>query len=184
MIDELIHPPPPPPHGSEPLISLRVGIFWLFVLTLCISSLSDVLVDTIDGFAQRMHLSEVFTSMVIIPFFSNIAEQVSAFIFAYRNEMDLCVGVTVGSAVQIATMVLPGSVLIGMALDRNMTLYFHSFETVSLFFGVIVVAAILQGGSTNWLVGAMLVGIYVMFAAGIWYHQLEDLNVDIDSTRI
>ena len=57
--------------------------------------MSDILVDTIDGFAHRMSVSEVFTSMVVIPFFSNVAEQVSAFIFAYRNEMDLCIGVTV-----------------------------------------------------------------------------------------
>lgn len=169
-----------PPASSHPLISLRVGIMWLFIITMCISTMSDVLVDTIDGFAQRMNLSEVFTSMVIIPFFSNVAEQVSAFLFAYRNEMDLCVGITVGSAVQIATFILPGSVLIGMFLDRNMTLYFHTFETVCLFFGVIVVAAILQGGSTNWFVGVMLVGVYIMFATGIWYHELEDLDVDLD----
>jgi Ca2+/H+ antiporter len=178
---------PKPPDTCEvnvhgPVISLRVSIAWLLIMTLCISAMSDILVDTIDGFAGAMHLSEVFTSMVIIPFFSNVAEQVSAFLFAYRNEMDLCVGVTVGSAIQIATFVLPGSVVVGMLLDRNMTLYFHSFETVCLFFGVVVVAAILQNGTTNWLVGAMLVGIYIMFAAGIWFHEKEVLNVDADTS--
>jgi Ca2+/H+ antiporter len=75
-------------HGNtaEPRFSMRVGIFWLFVVTMCISAMSDILVNTIDGFAQRMRLSQVFTSMVIIPFFSNIAEQVSSVIFGYRNE--------------------------------------------------------------------------------------------------
>lgn len=143
----------PPPHQHQTL-SMRVAVTWLFIMTLCISALSDILVDTIDGFAQRVKLSEVFTSMVVIPFFANIAEQVSSFLFAYRNEMDLCVGVTIGSAIQIATFVLPGSVLIGMFLDRSMTLYFHGFETVCIFFGVVVVGSILQGGTTNWLVGA------------------------------
>ncbi|GKZ00743.1 hypothetical protein MPSEU_001026200 [Mayamaea pseudoterrestris] len=163
-------------HG--PLISMRVGVVWLFVITLCVSALSDILVDTIAGFADRLHLSEVFTSMVIIPFFSNVAEQVSAFIFAYRDEMDLVVGVTVGSAVQIATFVLPGSVLIGYFLDRSMTLYFHPYETTCLVFGVVCVAAILQGGTTNWFVGAILVGVYVIIATGIWFHEMEDLSVD------
>jgi Ca2+/H+ antiporter len=166
-------------HG--PLISMRVGIIWLFVITLCISAMSDILVGTIDGFAERMNLSQVFTSMVVVPFFSNVAEQVSAFLFAYRNEMDLCVGVTIGSAIQIATFVLPGSVLIGMFMDRPMTLYFHSYETACLFFCTVVVAAVLQGGTTNWLVGAMLVGIYIMFAAGIWFHEIENLTVNADS---
>ena len=166
-------------HFEEgPLVSMRVGVAWLFIITLCVSALSDILVDTISGFAERLHLSEVFTSMVIIPFFSNVAEQVSAFIFAYRDEMDLVIGVTVGSAVQIATFVLPGSVLIGYFLDRSMTLYFHAYETTCLVFGVICVAAVLQGGTTNWLVGAILVGVYVIIATGIWFHELEDLAVD------
>jgi Ca2+/H+ antiporter len=138
----------------QPALSMRAGIVWLFVLTLCVSALSDILVDTIDGFAQRMNLSQVFTSMVVVPFFSNVAEQVSAFLFAYRNEMDLVVGVTIGSAIQIASFVLPGSVLIGMIMDRSMTLYFRAYETVCMLFGVIVVGAVLQGGTTNWLVGA------------------------------
>lgn len=135
-------------------ISMTICIIWLFIITFCISAMTDILVDTIDGFAQRMDFSEVFTSMVIVPFFSNVAEQISAFIFAYRNEMDLCVGVTVGSAIQIATFVLPASVLMGMVMDRSMTLYFHGYETVCMFFAVVTVAAVLQGGTTNWLVGA------------------------------
>ena len=161
-------------------MSLRAGIVWLFIITLCISAMSDILVDTIDGFAFRMHMSEVFTSMVVVPFFSNVAEQVSAVLFAYRNEMDLCVGVTVGSAIQVATFVLPGCVLIGMVVDRSMTLYFHGYETMCMFLAVIVVAAVLQGGTTNWLVGTTLIGIYVMIAAGIWFHELEDLSIDAE----
>ncbi|KAL3918281.1 MAG: hypothetical protein SGARI_007509 [Bacillariaceae sp.] len=132
-------------------MSFRAGIVWLFIITLGISAMSDILVDTIDGFAQRLHISEVFTSMVIVPFFSNVAEQVSAVLFAYRNEMDLCVGVTVGSAIQVATFVLPGCVIIGWLVDRSMTLFFHAYETICLFLSVIVIAAVLQGGTTNWL---------------------------------
>ena len=131
-----------------------MGLLWLFIITLSISAISDILVDTIDGFAYKYGISEVFTSLVILPYFSNIAEQgtlhiirccifisafmiftflkyictfstVSAVIFAYRNEMDLCIGITVGSAVQIALFVLPGSVLIGWAMDRSMSLFFR-----------------------------------------------------------
>ena len=161
-------------------MSLRVGIIWLFIITLCISAMSDIMVDTIDGFAYRCHLSEVFTSMVIVPFFSNVAEQVSAILFAYRNEMDLCVGVTVGSAIQIATFVLPGCVVIGMFVDRSMTLYFRGYETCCLFLGVIATAAVLQGGTTNWLVGITLISIYTMIAAGFWFHEFEDLSIDAE----
>jgi len=159
-------------------MSFRAGLLWLFVITLSISAMSDILVDTIDGFAYRYRVSEVFTSLVILPYFSNIAEQVSALIFAYRNEMDLCIGITVGSAVQIALFVLPGSVLIGWAMDRSMSLFFRGFETCCLIFSVVSVAAVLQGGTTNWLVGAYLLGVYFMVAAGFWFHELENLSID------
>lgn len=168
-------------HEPEAEISFRVGILWLFIITLAVSAMSDILVDTIDGFAKQVRLSEVFTSMVIVPFFSNVAEQVSAIIFAYRNEMDLVVGVTVGSAIQVAAFVLPGCVLIGWFVDRSMTLYFHAYETVCLFLAVIVVAAFLQGGTTNWLVGATCMSVYFMIATGFWFHSLEDLSVDAET---
>ena len=143
-----------------------------------------MLIDPIDGFTQRMQLSQVFASMVIIPFCSNVAEQVSAILFACRIKMDLCVGVTVGSAIQISTFVLPGTVLMVECMDRSMTLYFHSYETVCWFFCTVVVAAALQNGTTNWLVGACLVGIYIMFAAGIWYHETENLSYDAEGIHV
>ena len=167
---------PPTSHAQMPF---RAGILWLFVITLGISAMSDILVDTIDGFADRLNISKVFTSMIIVPFFSNVAEQVSAVLFAYRNEMDLCVGVTVGSAIQVATFVLPGCVIIGWLVDKPMALYFHAYETMCLFLAVIVIAAVLQGGTTNWLVGATCVSIYVMIATGFWFHEEEVL---IDAT--
>jgi Ca2+:H+ antiporter len=52
-----------------------MGLVWLFIITLSISAMSDILVDTIDGFAYKFGISEVFTSLVILPYFSNIAEQ-------------------------------------------------------------------------------------------------------------
>ena len=159
---------------------LHIGVIWLCIITLCTSAMSDIMVDTIDGFAHRCRLSQVFTTMVIVPFFSNVAEQVSAIIFAYRNKMDLCVGVTVGSAIQIATFVLPGCVVIGMFVDRSMTLNFGGYETSCLVLGVIAVAAVLQGGTTNWLVGATLLGIYTMIATGFWFHEIEDLSIDAE----
>ena len=44
--------------------------------------------------------------------------------------MDLCVGVTVGSAIQIACFVLPGCVLIGMCVDRSLTLFMGGLRNV------------------------------------------------------
>lgn len=93
-------------------MTFRAGILWLFIITLCISAMSDIFVDTIHSFAIKVNFSEVFTALVVVPFFSNIAEQTLSILFAYRNEIDLCVGITVGSAVQISLFVLPGNGII------------------------------------------------------------------------
>lgn len=105
----------------------------------------------------------------------------SAVIFAYRNKMDLCIGVTVGSAIQIGQFVMPGCVLVGWLMDRPMTLYFRAYETMCLLLGVSCVAVILQGGTTNWLVGVFLVGVYVMIATGFGFHIAEELSSGGDS---
>ena len=137
--------------------------------------------DTLEGFAQRSNMSQVFTSLVVVPYFSNIAEQASAILFSYRNEMDLCLGVTVRSVIQIGAFVMPGSVLIGMMMDRSMTLYFHGYETACYLFAVVIVGSVVQGGSTNWLVGATMIAIYIMMAAGFWVHETEDLSIDAET---
>eukprot|EP00554_Chaetoceros_debilis_P014806 CAMPEP_0194119342 /NCGR_PEP_ID=MMETSP0150-20130528/38975_1 /TAXON_ID=122233 /ORGANISM="Chaetoceros debilis, Strain MM31A-1" /LENGTH=753 /DNA_ID=CAMNT_0038811011 /DNA_START=59 /DNA_END=2320 /DNA_ORIENTATION=+ len=162
-------------------MTMRMGLVWLGVITAVISILSNLLVETIDGFAIGSNMSEVFTSVIIIPFFSNIAEQVSAVIFAYRNKMDLCIGVTVGSAIQIGQFVMPGCVLVGWMMDKSMTLYFRGYETICLLLGVLCVAAVLQGGTTNWLVGVFFVGVYTMIAAGFAFHEKEDLSTEDSS---
>mmetsp|Transcript_6992 Transcript_6992/g.10536 ORF Transcript_6992/g.10536 Transcript_6992/m.10536 type:complete len:594 (-) Transcript_6992:813-2594(-) len=159
------------------IMSMRMGLVWLGIITTAISILSDILVETIDGFAARSPMSEVFVSVIIIPFFSNIAEQVSAVIFAYKNKMDLCIGVTVGSAIQIGQFVMPGCVLVGWIMDKNMTLYFRGYETICLLLGVLCVAAVLQGGTTNWLTGIFFVSVYCMISAGFAYHEREDLSI-------
>lgn len=152
-------------------------------MTAAISIISGIIVDTIDGFAERSNMSEVFTSVIIIPYFSNIAEQVSAVIFAYRNKMDLCIGVTVGSAIQIAQLVMPFSCLCAWGMGRSMTLYFRAYETICLLLGVICVASVLQGGTTNWLVGVFLVSVYFMIAAGFCYHEDESLSTDAELVK-
>jgi Ca2+:H+ antiporter len=64
-----------------------------------------------------------------------------------------------------------------------MTLYFKAYETVCLFFAVLCVASVLQGGTTNWLVGIYLISVYFMIASGFYFHNHESISVDEDLAR-
>jgi len=163
------------------VMSMRMGIGWLWVTTFVISLLSNVVVETIDGFAKKSSMSQIFTSVIIIPYFNNFAEQMSAVIFASKNQMDLCFGVTVGSAIQVALFVFPGCVLMGWWIDKPLVLIFTVYEMTCLLLAVLFIAALLQGGSTNWLVGMVLICIYLICAAGFWFHENEEIFTGNDT---
>ena len=45
------------------VMSMRMGIGWLWVTTFVISLLSNVVVETIDGFAKKSSMSQIFVSL-------------------------------------------------------------------------------------------------------------------------
>ncbi|MCO5571943.1 hypothetical protein L7F22_025694 [Adiantum nelumboides] len=53
--------------------------------------------------------------------------------------MEIAIGVSVGSSIQIAVGVIPSLVLLGWAVGQPLTLYFQSFETVVLVASVVLV---------------------------------------------
>ena len=93
--------------------------------------------------------------------------------FAYRNKMDICLGIAVGSSIQIALCVLPACVLLGWITDREFSLYFEGYETACLVMTVMTVSFFLVGGTSNWLIGALFIGLYMIIAWGFWIHEKE-----------
>ena len=51
--------------------------------------------------------------------------------------MNLAIGVAVGSSMQIALLVTPLMVLLGWIIGAEMTLFFNTFETATLFITVL-----------------------------------------------
>ena len=41
-------------------------------------------------------------------------------------------------------------------------------------------SAVLLGGTTNWVTGFFFIVVYLMMAAGFWFHELEELDVDAE----
>jgi Ca2+:H+ antiporter len=54
-------------------------------------------------------------------------------------QMDLALGVAVGSSMQIALLVTPIMVIIGWGIGVNMSLYFNMYETAIMFIAVVMV---------------------------------------------
>ncbi|KAI3804882.1 hypothetical protein L1987_26748 [Smallanthus sonchifolius] len=151
-------------------ISKWESIIWLGVLTLFISVLSEYLVNAIEGASVAMDVPVAFISVILLPIVGNAAEHASAIMFAVKDKLDISLGVAIGSSTQISMFVMPICVVVGWIIGRPMDLDFEPFETATLFMTVLVVAFMLQEGTSNYFKGLMLLFCYMIVAASFFVH--------------
>ncbi|XP_037449277.1 putative vacuolar cation/proton exchanger 4 [Triticum dicoccoides] len=159
---------------EAPDISKWEAISWLAILTIWISVLSDYLVNAIDGASQAWNIPVAFISVILLPIVGNAAEHASAVMFAMKDKLDLSLGVAIGSSTQMSMFGIPFCVVIGWMMGQPMDLNFHLFETASLLMTVLVVAFLLQDGTSNCLKGLMLFLCYLIVAASFYVHSDQD----------
>jgi len=154
----------PEEEEETPEMTLAVAISMLAIVTIFVAICSEFLVSSIDGITTAWGISETFAGMILLPIVGNAAEHLTAVTVAMKNKLDLSIGVAVGSSQQIAMMVVPLLVVLGWMMGQPMSLYFDTFETAVLFMTVIVVHALIMDGESNWLEGAMLLGVYAILS--------------------
>ncbi|KAL8737962.1 MAG: hypothetical protein Q9181_001184 [Wetmoreana brouardii] len=102
--------------------------------------------------------------------------------------MDLAIGVAVGSSIQIALFVTPVVVLLGWILQKDMSLYFSIFETISLFVSAFIINFLILDGKTNYLEGALLIAAYVIIALAAFFYpdssQQSPIGGAEDATKL
>ncbi|CAA7407440.1 unnamed protein product [Spirodela intermedia] len=162
---------------EAPDISKWEAISWLAVLTACISVLSEYLVDAIQGASVSWGIPVSFISVILLPIVGNAAEHASAIMFAMKDKLDISLGVAIGSSTQISMFGIPFCVVVGWILGCPMDLNFQLFETAALFTTVLVVAILLQEGTSNYFKGLMLILCYLIVAASFYVHVDPELGV-------
>lgn len=146
---------------EERLLNPWAATVALVVVTILVAICADYLVGSIDSIVQTTGMSKTFIGLVLIPIVGNAAEHVTAVVVAYKNKMDLAIGVAIGSSLQIALFVTPFLVILGWIMGIEMTLHFQTFETVAFFISGLVVTLLIQDGKSNYLEGGMCLGMYV-----------------------
>lgn len=156
-------------------ISRTTAMMLLLISTGLVALCAEFMVDSINAVvAGNSGVSEAFIGLIILPIVGNAAEHVTAVTVAHKNKMDLAIGVAVGSSIQIALFVTPFVVLLGWAMDKNMSLYFTLFETVSLFVSAFIVNFLVLDGRSNYLEGALLCAAYVIIAVAAFFYPNAD----------
>ncbi|CAA0828015.1 Vacuolar cation/proton exchanger 5 [Striga hermonthica] len=156
--------------NDVPDISKWESVVWLFMLTSLISVLSEYLVNAIEGASVSMNIPVAFISVILLPIVGNAAEHAGAVMFAVKDKLDISLAVAIGSSTQIAMFGIPFTVIVGWAMGRPMDLNFQLFETATLLMTVLVVAFMLQEGTSNYFKGLMLLLCYLIVAASFFVH--------------
>ncbi|KAJ2906677.1 Vacuolar calcium ion transporter [Zalerion maritima] len=153
----------------------------LVATTVVVAIAAEYLVGSIDSIVETAHISKNFIGLILIPIVGNAAEHVTAVVVAWRDKMDLAMGVAIGSSIQIALLVTPFLVILGWAVvGQPLTLRFETFETVAFALSVLVVTYTVQDGHSNYLEGAMLLGLYFIIALAFWATPSDALDHGTD----
>jgi len=151
-------------------LSRTAAIILLVITTGLVAVCAEFLVGSINYLVDNSSLSQAFIGLIILPIVGNAAEHVTAVTMAAKNKMDLAVNVALGSSIQIALFVTPIIVLLGWALNTDMSLYFSLFETSSLFASAFIVNYLMIDGRSNYLEGALLIAAYVIIAVAAFFY--------------
>jgi Ca2+:H+ antiporter len=155
-------------HGAR--WSLTRAVVILLLSAAFVGWLSEILVGSTEEAIHRIGLSEVFVGLIVVPIIGNAEEHCSAVLMALRNRMDLAVSIAVGSSAQVALLIAPVLVFVGLAIGRPMDLAFSAFEVVSVALAVAVATTVVRDAESHWLEGAFLLLVYGMLAVAFFYY--------------
>lgn len=147
------------PEEEERILSPVAAGVALVVISTLVAFCADYLVDSIDGIVLQTGMSRTFIGLILIPIVGNAAEHVTAVVVAWKDKMDLAIGVAIGSSLQIALFVTPFLVILGWIMNVPMSLRFEPFETVAFFISGLVVTFLIQDGKSNYLEGGLCLGM-------------------------
>jgi Ca2+:H+ antiporter len=150
--------------------SLGRSLAVLGAATVVTALVAEVLVGSLETFAEKAGLSDFFVSAVIVAIVGNAAEHGGAVVVAHRGKVKLAAEIALASAAQVAVFLIPAVVLLSWLIEP-LALGFRPVEIFALAGGLVVTAATLWGGHASKARGAVLVAAYLVvvvlfYAAG------------------
>ena len=152
-----------------PKWSSKKAVIVLIAAAGAIGVVAEVLVSVTEEAVKVLGLSEFFVGLILIPIIGNAAENSSAIVLAMRNRMDLALNIAIGSSIQVALLIAPLLVLLGMAFHQPMDLAFTTMEVASIALAVLVTSSVIRDAETNWLEGALLLLAYSVLGVAFFF---------------
>jgi Ca2+:H+ antiporter len=131
---------------------------------------ADWFVQALDPAMTAMGMSEAFAGLIVVALAGNAVENLAGVTAAARRHGDLAMSLILNSALQVVLFLAPVIVLLSFFVAPvPLTLILNPLLLGALAVTVILVFAIVVDGEANALEGAMLVGLYLIIAAAVWW---------------
>jgi Ca2+:H+ antiporter len=147
--------------------SFRTALLVLGVATVVTAFVAEILVGSLEEFAEQVHLSEFFVAAVIVAIVGNAAEHGGAVVVAARGQIKLAAEIALASSAQVAVFLIPAVALLSWLIDP-LALSFRQVEIAALAAAtVFTFLLLLPGQSTRWR-GVVLIAAYGAVAAAFF----------------
>jgi Ca2+:H+ antiporter len=160
--DDEAHADVPPPLGQT-LVLLAVSAG-------AAAFVADWFVDALEPAMATIGMSEAFAGLIVVAIASNAVENLAGVTSAARGKGDLAMSLILNSALQIVLFLTPVIVLLSFFVaPAPLTLIISPLLLGTLAVSVLLVIFIVTDGEANAFEGAMLLGLYAIVAAAVWW---------------
>jgi len=161
--------------GHGPTWSVARAAGTLVAASVGAAFMSEVLVGAAEPTGKALGMTDAFIGIVFLAIVGGAAESGSAIAMGRKNRMDIAVGITLGSSMQIALFVAPFLVLVShLVAPAPFALAFSRGEIGSLLIAVLIGTLVVGEGRSNWYKGVQLLTVYGIIAM-LFYFMPEVL---------
>ncbi|MGI9112701.1 MAG: calcium/proton exchanger [Gaiellaceae bacterium] len=143
--------------------SFKFALGVLAAATVVTAFVAEILVGTLEVFAEKAGLSEFFVAAVIVAIVGNAAEHGGAVVVAARGKIKLAAEIALASSAQVAVFLIPVVTLLALLIEP-LSLAFREVELIALGASVAVATVLLANGWSSRLKGAILIVTYLAIA--------------------
>jgi Ca2+:H+ antiporter len=153
--------------SSEPVEmagwSFRLSLLVLSGATVVTALVAEILVGSLEVFADTVGLSDFFVAAVIVAVVGNAAEHGGAVVIARRGNIKLAAEIALASSAQVAVFLIPAVAIISWAIDP-LSLAFRPVELGVLAAATALTAILLRDGRSTRPRGIVLIVAYGLAA--------------------
>ncbi|HET7743181.1 MAG TPA: calcium/proton exchanger [Gaiellaceae bacterium] len=145
--------------------SLTTSLVALGIATVATALVAEILVGSLEAFAEKAGLSDFFVAAVIVAIVGNAAEHGGAIVVAHRGKIALASEIALSSAAQVAVFLIPAVALLSWLIEP-LSLSFRPVEIAALAGSVAFTSIVVRDGRTSRERGvALLLGYAVVVVA-------------------